>query len=45
MRHVAEHIAGARLVVVPGCRHDAPLSHAALFAERMVFPLLDAEIA
>jgi pimeloyl-ACP methyl ester carboxylesterase len=42
MRHVADQIAGARVVELPDCRHDAPLSHAALFAERLVHPLLDA---
>ncbi len=41
MRHVAEHIEGARVVELPGCRHDAPMSHAALFAQRLVHPLLD----
>ncbi len=41
MHHVAEQIAGARVVELPDCRHDAPLSHAALFAERLVHPLLD----
>lgn len=41
MQYVAEHVAGAEVVELPGCRHDAPLSHPALFAERMVLPLLD----
>lgn len=41
MAHVAGQIDGARLVELPGCRHDAPLSHPALFAERIVFPLVD----
>lgn len=41
MAYVADHIDGARLVELPGCRHDAPLSHPATFAERIVFPLLD----
>lgn len=40
MTHVAATILGAELVVLDGCRHDAPLSHPALFAERIVFPLL-----
>lgn len=40
MRRVAEAIAGAVLVGLDGCRHDAPLSHPALFAEQMIEPLL-----
>ncbi len=40
MEFVGEQIDGARVVELPGCRHDAPLSHAALFAERIVQPLL-----
>lgn len=40
MRHVADTITGARFVELPGCRHDAPLGHPALFAHRMVDPLL-----
>jgi pimeloyl-ACP methyl ester carboxylesterase len=40
MQHVADTVAGARLVELPGCRHDAPLSHPALFARMMVEPLL-----
>ncbi len=41
MHLVAEQIDGARVVELPGCRHDAPLSHAALFADRLVHPLFD----
>ena len=40
MQHVAETLPDVRLVVLPGCRHDAPLSHAALFADEVVRPLL-----
>jgi len=40
MAHVADTVAGAQLVELPGCRHDAPLSHPALFARLMVEPLL-----
>jgi pimeloyl-ACP methyl ester carboxylesterase len=40
MRHVAASIAGAVLVELQGCGHDAPLSHPALFAEHLVAPLL-----
>jgi len=40
MRHVAQQIVGADLVELPGCRHDAPLSHPALFAQHLVIPLL-----
>lgn len=40
MTHVAETVPGAQLVVLPDCRHDAPLSHAGLFAEQIVLPLL-----
>jgi pimeloyl-ACP methyl ester carboxylesterase len=39
---VAEHVATATLVELPDCRHDAPLSHPALVAERLVAPLLRA---
>lgn len=41
MQHVADTIADATVVELPECRHDAPLSHPALFAERIVYPLLD----
>jgi len=41
MAHVAATIEGARLVELDGCRHDAPLSHPALYATEMVHPLLD----
>ena len=40
MEHIVSTVAGARLVELPGCRHDAPLSHPALFARLMVEPLL-----
>jgi pimeloyl-ACP methyl ester carboxylesterase len=40
MRHAADEIDGAHVVELEGCRHDAPLSHPALFAEAMVAPLL-----
>ena len=40
MTHVAATIPGAQLVVLDGVRHDAPLSHPALVAERIVWPLL-----
>jgi pimeloyl-ACP methyl ester carboxylesterase len=40
MRWIAEHVPTARLVELDGCRHDAPLSHPALFAAHMVDPLL-----
>ena len=40
MEHVAATVPGARVVELEGCRHDAPLSHPALFAEAMVLPLL-----
>lgn len=40
MQHVASIVAGAELVVLPGCRHDAPLSHAQLFADHIALPLL-----
>lgn len=41
MEHLVSTIAGAELVELPGCRHDAPLSHPALFADLMIHPLLD----
>jgi pimeloyl-ACP methyl ester carboxylesterase len=40
MEWMAEVIPGARLVELAGCRHDAPLSHPALFAAELVQPLL-----
>jgi pimeloyl-ACP methyl ester carboxylesterase len=40
MEHVASTVVGARAVELEGCRHDAPLSHHALFADEMVLPLL-----
>jgi pimeloyl-ACP methyl ester carboxylesterase len=40
MEHIVSTVAGARLVELAGCRHDAPLSHPALFARAMVDPLL-----
>jgi pimeloyl-ACP methyl ester carboxylesterase len=41
MRELATRVRGARSVELPECRHDAPLSHPSLFAERIVYPLLD----
>ncbi len=38
--HVAATVAGALLVELAGCRHDAPLREPALFAEQVVAPLL-----
>ncbi|MEX0848122.1 MAG: alpha/beta hydrolase [Ilumatobacteraceae bacterium] len=40
MEHVASTVSGAVAVELDGCRHDAPLSHPALFARLMVLPLL-----
>jgi pimeloyl-ACP methyl ester carboxylesterase len=40
MTHVVSRIADATLVELDGCRHDAPLSHAPLFAEQIVEPIL-----
>ena len=40
MRYAADEIDGAQVVELAECRHDAPLSHPALFAEAMVAPLL-----
>lgn len=40
MRHVADTVPDAQLVILPDCRHDAPLSHPQLFAERIVAPLV-----
>ncbi len=40
MEYVAQTVVGAQVVELEGCRHDAPLSHPALFAERLVLPLL-----
>lgn len=40
MQHMADTLADATLIELPDCRHDAPLSHPALFAHRMVEPLL-----
>ena len=45
MEHVAATVPGARVVALEGCRHDAPLSHPALFAEQMVLPLLPRTVA
>jgi pimeloyl-ACP methyl ester carboxylesterase len=42
MHWMADVIPGARLVVLADCRHDAPLSHPALFAAALVEPLLRA---
>ena len=40
MEHVAATVAGARLVELEGCRHDAPLREPAQFAEQVVAPLI-----
>jgi pimeloyl-ACP methyl ester carboxylesterase len=40
MEHVAQTVPGARAVELEGCAHDAPLAHPALYAERLVLPLL-----
>ena len=40
MAHMAEIIAGAELVILPSCRHDAPTSHPAEFCHLLVEPLL-----
>lgn len=40
MRFVADEIDDAHVVELANCRHDAPLSHPALFADAMVRPLL-----
>lgn len=42
MEQVATDVSGATLVVLPGCRHDAPLSQPDLFCDLIVRPLLDA---
>jgi pimeloyl-ACP methyl ester carboxylesterase len=42
MARMAEIIPDATLVGLPGCRHDAPTSHAAEFCHRLVEPLLAA---
>jgi len=41
MAAVAASIAGAQLVVVEGCGHDAPHSDAAVFRDQLVGPLLE----
>jgi pimeloyl-ACP methyl ester carboxylesterase len=40
MAHMASIIASAELVMLPGCRHDAPTSHPAEFCHLLVEPLL-----
>jgi pimeloyl-ACP methyl ester carboxylesterase len=40
MARMAELIAGAELVTLEGCRHDAPTSHPAEFCDHLVAPLL-----
>jgi pimeloyl-ACP methyl ester carboxylesterase len=40
MQFVADRIEGARAVALPDARHDAPLGHAALFADLLVRPML-----
>jgi pimeloyl-ACP methyl ester carboxylesterase len=42
MARMAAAIPGARLVVLEGCRHDAPTSHPAEFCHQLVEPLLAA---
>jgi pimeloyl-ACP methyl ester carboxylesterase len=42
MARMAAMIAGATLVALDGCRHDAPTSHPADFCHRIVEPLLAA---
>ncbi len=42
MRSVHNRIPGSQLVELPGCRHDAPMSHSELFATSIVEPLLRA---
>jgi pimeloyl-ACP methyl ester carboxylesterase len=39
-RWIVDHVPGARLVTLDGCRHDAPLSHPVLFAREIVEPLV-----
>ncbi len=41
MEHLVQTVSDGRLVELSGCRHDAPLSHPALFTDAMVQPLLD----
>jgi pimeloyl-ACP methyl ester carboxylesterase len=40
MEHVAATVAGAQVVPLDGCGHDAPMTHPALYAEALVVPLL-----
>ena len=40
MTHVHEMVSGSTMVELAGCRHDAPMSHANLFATMIVVPLL-----
>lgn len=40
MARMADLIAGAELVTMEGCRHDAPTSHPAEFCQQLVAPLL-----
>ena len=42
MTRLASMLPEARLVVLPGCRHDAPTSHPAEFCHVLVEPLLEA---
>ena len=44
MRYLVDQFAGrveARVVELPGCRHDAPLSHPTLFAQTLVAPMVE----
>ena len=40
MSHVHEMVPHSVMVELVGCRHDAPLSHASLFATSIVAPLM-----
>jgi pimeloyl-ACP methyl ester carboxylesterase len=42
MEHVAATVAGARLVELEGCGHDAPFREPVTFADLVVRPLLSA---
>ena len=42
MRHVADTVAGARLIEMDGCGHAAPNSHAERFRAELIDPLLAA---
>lgn len=40
MRFVRAQIQASTLVELPGCRHDAPMSHSELFASQIIEPLM-----